>query len=31
MFNRVEDPKVYEKIEKIMEKVDWKYDMVDED
>ena len=31
MFNRVEDPKVYEKIEKIMEKVDWKYDVVDED
>ena len=31
MFNRVEDPKVYEKIEKIMGKVDWKYDMVDED
>ena len=29
MFNRVEDPKVYEKIEKIMGKVDWKYDMVD--
>ena len=31
MFNRVEDPKVYEKIEKIMEKVDWKYDVVDGD
>ena len=30
MFNRVEDSKVYEKIEKIMGKVDWKYDMVDE-
>jgi hypothetical protein len=30
-FNRVEDPKVYEKIEKVMEKMDWKYDMVDED
>jgi hypothetical protein len=29
MFNRVEDPKVYDKIEKIMGKVDWKYDMVD--
>jgi hypothetical protein len=29
MFNRVEDPNVYEKIEKIMGKVDWKYDMVD--
>ena len=31
MFNRVEDSKVYDKIEKIMGKVDWKYDMVDED
>lgn len=29
MFNRVEDSKVYEKIEKVMEKMDWKYDMVD--
>ena len=29
MFNRVEDPNVYEKIEKILGKVDWKYDMVD--
>jgi hypothetical protein len=25
------DEKIYETIEKIMEKVDWKYDMVDED
>ena len=31
MFNRVENPEVYEKIEKVMEKMDWKYDMVDED
>jgi hypothetical protein len=29
MFNRVEDSKVYKKIEKVMEKMDWKYDMVD--
>jgi hypothetical protein len=29
MFNRVEDSKVYDKIEKVMEKMDWKYDMVD--
>jgi hypothetical protein len=31
MFNRVEDSEVYEKIEEIMKKMDWKYDMVDVD
>lgn len=30
-FNRVTDPEVYRKMEKIMERVDWKYDMVDEE
>jgi hypothetical protein len=25
------DEKIYEKMEKIMERVDWKYDMVDEE
>ncbi len=30
-FNKVNDPKVYEKIEDIMDKMDWKYDMVDEE
>lgn len=28
-FNKVNDPEVYEKIEGIMRKVDWKYDMFD--
>lgn len=30
-FNKVSDEKVYEGIEEIMGRVDWKYDMVDED
>lgn len=35
MFNFIEDEKVredlYNKIEKLFEKMDWKYDMIDED
>ncbi len=30
-FNKVIDEKVYEGIEEIMGRVDWKYDMVEED
>jgi hypothetical protein len=30
-FDKVDDPEIYEGIEKIMERVDWKYDMVDEE
>lgn len=30
-FNKVSDEKVYNGIEEIMRKVDWKYDMVDEE
>ncbi len=30
-FNKVNDPEVYERIEEVMRKVDWKYDMVDEE
>jgi hypothetical protein len=30
-FNKVIDEKVYNGIEEIMNRVDWKYDMVDED
>lgn len=31
MFKLVKDEKVNDKIEKLMEKMDWKYDMIDED
>ncbi len=35
MFNSIEDEKLredlYNKIEKLFEKMDWKYDMIDED
>jgi hypothetical protein len=35
MFNFIKDEKVredlYEKIERVMKKMDWKYDLVDED
>ena len=31
MFKLVEDKKINDKIEKLFEKMDWKYDMVDED
>ena len=30
-FNQVNTPEVYERIEGVMKKVDWKYDVVDED
>ena len=30
-FNKVSDEEVYKGIEEIMRRVDWKYDMVDED
>jgi hypothetical protein len=31
MFKLVTDKKINDKIEKLFEKMDWKYDMVDED
>jgi hypothetical protein len=31
MFKLVTDEKINDKIEKLFEKMDWKYDMVDED
>jgi hypothetical protein len=31
MFKLVKDEKVNDKIEKLFEKMDWKYDMIDED
>jgi hypothetical protein len=31
MFKLVKDEKVNNKIEKLFEKMDWKYDMIDED
>jgi len=30
-FNQVNDPKLYEEIEEVMRKVDWKYDMIDQE
>ena len=31
MFELVKDEKINDKIEKLFEKMDWKYDMIDED
>ena len=31
MCNRINDSELSDKIEEIMKKVDWKYDMIDED